>query len=210
MRIAIIGKGMVGRVLGPAFIRAGHEVVYGVRDPSDPKHHGGDEIPLRLTADACEWAEVIVAAVHWPSIDELLAQLPDLTGKVLIDCTNPYAFTEGMRPLVEAGSSAGQEIAKRVNARVVKTLNHVSAEVMATAKDYAVPPLQFVAGDDAGAKRIVMDLLRGIGFETRDAGGIEMSSDLEALARLYVLQWFGGMDRAASWALIGPQGKSIG
>jgi predicted dinucleotide-binding enzyme len=210
MRIAVIGKGMVGRALAPSLARAGHEVVYGVRDPSDPKYSGGDELPLKPTAEAVEWAEVVVAAIHWPAVDALLSEIGDLSGKILIDCTNPYAFTEGMRPLVDSDSSPGQEISKRVNARVVKTLNHISAEVMASANTYTVPPLQFVAGDDAAAKQTVMALLRDIGFEPRDTGGIELSRDLEALARLYVVQAFNGMDRSASWALVGSQGKSIG
>ena len=210
MRIAVIGKGMVGTVLAPAFLRAGHEVVYGVRDTSDPKNAGGDGIAVISTPDAAAWAEIIVAAVHWHSMDVLLDEIGDLSGKILIDCTNPYAFTEGMKPLIDGNSSAAEEIAKRTNADVVKTLNHISAEVMATAKSYEVPPLQFVAGDDANAKRTVMDLIGDIGFEPRDAGGLELSGDLEALARLYVVQWFQGMERSASWALLGPQGKSIG
>lgn len=210
MRIAIIGKGMVGQALAPAFVAAGHEVSYGVRDPADPKHADDDSLPLKRTGEAADWAELVIIAVHWPSVDGLLAELPDLASKILVDCTNPYAFMEDLRPLVDPGSSAGQEIASRTNARVVKTLNHVSAEVMATAKNYAAPPLQFVAGDDAQAKQVVIGLLRDIGFEGRDAGGIAMSGDLEALARMYIVQWFGGMDRAATWALIGPEGKSIG
>jgi predicted dinucleotide-binding enzyme len=209
MKIAVIGKGMFGTALAPALAAAGHEVVYGVRDPAVVGSQG-DGIARRTAKDAANWSEIIVAAVHWPSVAALLDEIGDLSGKILIDCTNPYAFTDDMKPLLDGSSSAAQEIAKRTRARVVKTLNHISAEVVASAKCYTVPPLQFVAGDDADAKQAVMGLLRDIGFEPRDAGGLELSGDLEGLARLYVLQWFQGMERSASWALVGPEGKSIG
>ena len=38
MRIAIIGAGSVGRALGGGWLRAGHEVRYGLRDPDARKH----------------------------------------------------------------------------------------------------------------------------------------------------------------------------
>lgn len=210
MKIAVIGKGMVGRALAPAFARAGHDVVYGVRDPADTNYAGGDDLPLRTAKESADWAEVVVTAVHWPSVDALLVELGDLSGKILVDCTNPYAFMEGLRPLVDGNSSAGEEIARRTNARVVKTLNHVSAEIMASADGRSEAPLQFVAGNDAAAKKAVMGMLRDIGFEPCDVGGLELSGDLEALARLYVVRSMQGMDRMASVAFIGPEGKSIG
>ena len=37
MKIAIIGAGNVGGTLGRAWVKAGHEVMFGVRDPSSPK-----------------------------------------------------------------------------------------------------------------------------------------------------------------------------
>ncbi len=210
MKIAMIGKGMVGSALGPAFARGGHDVVYGVRDPTDPKYAHGDDLPLAAAGDAAASAEIVVLAVHWPDVDALLPELGDLVGKILIDCTNPYAFMEGLRPLVDGNSSSGQEMARRTKARVVKTLNHVSAEVMASANGRSVAPLQFVAGDDLAAKETVMALLRDIHFDPRDIGGLELSRDLEALARLYVVRSFQGMDRMASIAFVGAEGKSIG
>ena len=37
MKIAIIGIGNVGGTLGPAWAKAGHDVIFGVRDPNSEK-----------------------------------------------------------------------------------------------------------------------------------------------------------------------------
>jgi len=205
MRIAVIGKGRVGTALAPNLAQAGHEVVYGVRDPADPKHAGGDDVPLKSTREAAQWAEVIVAAIMWDAVDGLLAECGDLTGKILIDCINPYDFIGGLKPLIDGNQSAAQLIAARTQATVVKTLNQVGAPVMARARDHAVPPLQFVASDDEAAKLTVISLLQDIGFDARDAGGLEYAADLEGMARLWIAQAFAhGMAPDTSWALIRP------
>ena len=48
-------------------------------------------------------------------------------------------------------------------------------------------PVMFVAGDDADARRIVLDLANGLGFEAIDAGALAMSRYLEPLAMLWIL-----------------------
>ena len=50
MRIAVIGAGNVGRALGGAWRKAGHEVRYGLRNPADPKH--ADLAPAKLATPA--------------------------------------------------------------------------------------------------------------------------------------------------------------
>jgi len=205
MRIAVIGKGRVGTALAPNLAQAGHEVVYGVRDPADPKYAGGDGIPLKTTREAAEWAEIIIAAIMWEAVDGLLDECGDLSGKILIDCINPYDFMGGLKPLIDGNQSAAQLIAARTEAAVVKTLNQVGAPVMARARDYPIRPLQFVAADDEAAKRKVMSLLHDIGFDARDAGGLDYAADLEGMARLWIAQAFAhGMAPDTGWALIGP------
>jgi predicted dinucleotide-binding enzyme len=38
MRIAIIGAGSVGATVGLAWIKRGEDVIWGLRNPADPKH----------------------------------------------------------------------------------------------------------------------------------------------------------------------------
>jgi predicted dinucleotide-binding enzyme len=111
VRIAVIGKGNVGTALAPNFAAAGHEVVYGVRDPADPKYASGDGIPLRMVPEAVAAAEAILLAIHWGAVDDFLADAGDLSGKILIDCTNAYAFQNNLAPLIPLDRSGAGIIA---------------------------------------------------------------------------------------------------
>ena len=210
MRVAVIGLGNVGKALAPAFRRDGHEVVCGVRDPADPKHRAID-LPLRSPAEAAEWAEIVVLAVNWDQVEAALADCGDLAGKILLDCTNPLSFgPEGITLLLGFDTSGGEIVASKTAARVVKTLNHVGAPVMADAHAYPRRPIQFVCGNDADSRATVSGLLRDIGFEPRDYGGIENARKLEPLAMLWIDQAFQhGMSMATALVLIGPEGDGI-
>lgn len=205
MKIAIIGRGRVGQALGPAFVAAGHDVVYGVVDPSDPRH-AGDAIALKTTGDAAAWGDAIVLAVFWSSIDTALADCGAMAGKILIDCTNPLIFgPNGMELVLGFTESGGEYIAARTDARVVKTLNHVGSAVMATAHAYAVPPVQLVASDDAEARAIVADLLREIGFAPHDYGALANARKLEPLGMVLIDQMFvHGLSFDSAWAFTRP------
>ncbi len=206
MRIAIIGTGNVGKALGPAFGHAGHDVIYGVRDTADPKH-SDCEIGLRSVREAAQWAETVVLAVNWAQVDEALADCGDLSGKVLIDCTNPLSFgADGISLTLGFSTSGGEIIAAKTEAMVVKTLNHVGSPVMGSAHGYAARPIQFVCGDDAGAKQAVSGLLHDIGFEPIDYGGIENARKLEPLAMLWIDQIYKhGMNPAQAMMFVGPE-----
>ncbi|MFQ3664791.1 MAG: NAD(P)-binding domain-containing protein [Sphingomonadaceae bacterium] len=209
MRIAIIGRGRVGAVLGPAFAEAGHEVAFGLRDPRDPRHAGADGVARMGTREAAEWAEVVVLAVNWPNVDQALADCGPMDGRILIDCTNPLNFSpeDGLTLAFGFDRSAGEHVAAATRARVVKTLNHVGAAVMGAAKGYARPPVQFVAGDDGEAKTIVSGLLVDLGFRPVDFGGIANARKLEPLAIITIdLMFRHGHDMATAWDLITPEG----
>ena len=83
MRIAVIGAGNVGATLGNAWCAAGHQVIYGVRKP-DP-----DSTAEKSVGEAAAGAEVVVLATPWPAVDDAVAACGDLTGRILVDCTNP-------------------------------------------------------------------------------------------------------------------------
>lgn len=207
MRIAVIGKGRVGSAVAPAFARAGHEVAYGVRAPADPKYGSDDGIALRTMREAGEWADAILLAINWDGVDAALAELGPITGKILIDCINPYDFANNLAPLVSPDTSAARLIQDKTDAIVVKALNQVGSPVMADAADRAIRPLQFVASDDAAAKATVISLLGDIGFDARDAGSLDYARELEGMARLWIAQAFGhGMAPQTAWALVGRDG----
>jgi predicted dinucleotide-binding enzyme len=202
VRIAVIGKGNVGKALAPNFAAAGHEVVYGVRNPADPKYTSEDPIPLRTVQEAIAGAEAILLSIHWDSVDGFLAEAGDLSGKILIDCTNAYDFQNNLAPLIPLDQSAATIIARKTNAVVVKAFNQVGAEVMAEAPKRSPHPVQFVASDDAEAKAKVLNLAEGAGFDARDGGPLEYARELEGMARLWIAQAFRGMPGNTGWVLV--------
>ncbi|WP_374146172.1 NADPH-dependent F420 reductase [Sphingomonas sp. 28-63-12] len=206
MKVAVIGTGRVGGVIAPNIGQAGHDVVFGVRDPADPKYAAaGQGVPLTAMAYAGAWADVIILAINWDAVDGALAALGPIAGKILIDPINPYDFMNNLAPLIAPDQSAAQLLQGKTDAVVVKALNQVGSGVMADAPQRRIKPLQFVAADDAAAKAKVIGLLTDIGFDARDAGGLDYARELEGMARLWIAQAFGhGLAPDIGWSLTGP------
>jgi predicted dinucleotide-binding enzyme len=202
MRVAIVGKGSVGKALAPNISSAGYDVVYGVRDPRDPKYASDDGIALKTVSAAASSADIVILAINWSALDSALAECGDMTGKVLVDCINPYDFRNNLAPLVAPDQSVAKIIAGRTAARVVKAFNQVGAAVMASARKREPKPLQFIAADDEDAKAKVMKLAKDIGFDARDAGGLDYARELEGMARLWIAQAFWhAMPPTSGWLL---------
>lgn len=184
MRIAILGAGNVGGGLGKAFAAVGHDVVFGVRDPESTKTLAAlADIPDAQAAspgDAVEDAEVVVFAVRPVAINATLAELPALAGRVVIDAMNRFDGDAG-------GHSTTVDLAAALpGAKLVKAFNTIGFENFTTASGRTAPAAMFVAGDDADAKRVAMDLAAEIGFRPEDAGGLPNAKVLEEMVKVWM------------------------
>jgi len=188
VRIAVIGAGNVGRALGKAWQKAGHEVRYGLRNPADPKY--ADLAPARLVspAEAARDTEVVALATPWPETENAVKSLGNLVGKIVVDCTNPIGMgVDGMGLVLGHRMSGGEFVQQWARPGIViKAFNTTGAANMADTSGYAVAPAMFVAGDDGGKKAVVMDLARDIGFDPVDAGPLRNARLLEPLAMLWL------------------------
>ncbi|MFN0116586.1 MAG: NADPH-dependent F420 reductase [Paracoccaceae bacterium] len=186
VKIAIIGTGKVGEALARAFTRAGHSVTLGSRHPQARADGLTETAPAAAVADA----ETVVLALPWAAAEAAIRALGPLAGKIVIDCMNPLGpAPEGLGLTLGHTTSGGETLAAWLpEARVVKTLNTVGAEVMADARAFAHPPAMLMAGEDDGAKATVASLLAGIGFDPLDAGGIARSRLLEPFALVWINQ----------------------
>ena len=204
MRIAVIGAGNVGRAVGQGWTRAGHQVVYGVRDPGKETGPG----VFRTVREAAADAEVVTLAVMFHAAETALEDCGDLAGRILVDPTNPLAPDDGgFRLALGFDTSAAEIIAARTRARVVKALNQVGAGVLGDTSGYAARPVQFVAGDDDAAKQVVRGLVEDLGFETLDAGPLTAARLLEPMAMVWIDQALRhGMDPNRAWALLERRG----
>jgi predicted dinucleotide-binding enzyme len=190
MRIAIIGAGSVGATLGRAWIKYGEDVIWGLRNPADPKHAALPRERVKAPAEAVKEAEVVVIATPWSSAEAAIRSLGSLAGKIVIDCTNPLGMgPDGLQLVLGFNTSAGEQVASWAPGAIVfKTLNTTGAGNMAKAAEYPVKPVMLVAGDDAGSKLRVMELVGKLGFEAVDAGPLKNARLLEPLAMLWIDQ----------------------
>ncbi len=196
MRIAIVGTGNVGGTLGTRWAKAGHQVVFGAREP-------GSESVRKLTAEAGGTAsaatvseavgrsEVVLLAVPWPAAREVAEGFGDLGGRVLIDATNPLKPDLSGLVLGTTTSAAEQVAQWARGARVVKAFNTVGFNIMAQPAFGSDRPVLFYCGDDAPAKAVVKQLAEGIGFDPQDAGPLRQARVLEPFAMLWISLAYG-------------------
>jgi predicted dinucleotide-binding enzyme len=176
MRIGILGSGRMGGKLGTLFVRAGHDVVFSyshIRRKLDTlASDAGARARAGTPAEAAE-ADVLLLAVHWNRVDDVLKQAGDLTGKVLVSCCMP--MNDDDSALVVGHTSSGAEtLASKVpGARVVSAFGTVPSEVLfavyETRRRKRRPSLLY-CGDDARAKKTAAKLIRDVGFEPMDLG----------------------------------------
>ena len=202
MRIAIIGAGNVGSALGQGWAKRGHEVRYGVRDPADAKYRG---LSVASPVDATANAEAIVLATPWPATEAAVTGLGNLSGRVVIDCTNPLGMgPDGLGLVLGHSISGGEMVAQWApGAAVFKAFNTTGFNNMADLAGYAVAPVMFVAGDDAAKKPAVMGLVWDLGFEAIDAGPLRNARLLEPFGMLWIDQALNrGMGRDFAFAVV--------
>ena len=205
MRIAIIGAGSVGATLGKAWLTHGEDVVWGLRNPADPKYAALPKGRIKLSAEAAQSAEVVVIATPWPTTETAVRGLGRLDGKIVIDCTNPLGMgPDGLGLVLGFTTSAGEQVAGwATGASVFKAFNTTGAGNMACAAQSAVRPMMPVAGDDATKKAVVMELVAKLGFEPVDAGPLKNARLLEPLAMFWIDQAIKrGRGRGFAFALV--------
>jgi hypothetical protein len=211
MKIGIIGAGNIGGGFGRLWARRGHAVRFGVRESGRKEAEalaaaaGGDAAATSV-AEAARFGEVVMLAVPWQAVPEVLAEAGDLAGKVLIDCTNALKW-DAQGPIWAV--PAAEEIARqRPGARVVKAFNTLGAEHLGRlGGEGSVKPDAFLCGDDEAARQVVRSLGEEIGFGVVDAGPLRNARVLEHLAVLWIhLAMKGGLGREIFFKVMRPGG----
>lgn len=161
MRIGVIGSGNVGGGLAGFWERAGHEVRVSTRG---------------TVGETAAFGEVVVLAVPNAACEAALSAAGPLEGKVLVDATNPLG-----------GEATCADVARLApGARVVKAFNTLFAQAYDRISAAESPPSLVYCGDDPDAKETVAQLIRDIGLEPVDAGGLDVAPQVEAFALLII------------------------
>jgi predicted dinucleotide-binding enzyme len=180
--ITIIGSGNMANAIGTRAAQHGHTIEIMSRDTAKAQALA-DRIGHGATAGtfgARPAGDIVVLAVLYGGAVDVVAHYGDaLSGKILVDITNPFN-ADGTGLLTTPGDSASQQIAAATpeDAHVVKALNSIFSGVIAEDEPLDV----FFAGDSAEAKARVAALLESMDMRPLDAGGLEMA---------HVLEWAG-------------------
>ena len=185
MRIGIIGAGRIGGNAARLFAKAGHELLVSYARDEGKLAQLADDIGGRAGSprDAVEFAEVVLFAVPWRLIDDVLAQAGPLDGKIVIDTTNQFG-RDGWEDL--GGRTAAQINAARMpGARYTKAFNTLTSGFQAEAAGRTGPDrvVMFLCGDDEEAKGVVAGLIDDAGFTPVDMGGTADAAPMEAPRR---------------------------
>jgi hypothetical protein len=202
MKIGIIGSGDVGRTLGSAFLKEGHQVMLGTRDITKEAvlkwksdNSNGQTGSFEETA---AFGDLIVLSTLGEAAKQALlsAGAANLEGKVIIDTCNPIShskppvngvlqyFTDGKQSLME-------ELQKTIPAaKFVKAFNSVGNSFMYKPNFPGGTPSMFICGNDEDAKKTVTAILTAFGWETEDMGKAESAGAIESLCILWCIPGF--------------------
>ena len=181
----------MGGKLGTLFARAGHEVLFSYsRDEKKLQklaRDAGSNARWGTPAQAAEDADVVLLAVHWSRVADVLKQAGDLSGKVVLSCSLPMN-ADDTELAVAHTSSGAEELAKKVpKAKVVAAFGTVPSEVLFDvfeSRRKARRPALVYYGDDERPKRTVARLIRDVGFDPVDAGPLQTARYAEPFTLL--------------------------
>jgi predicted dinucleotide-binding enzyme len=186
MRIAVIGAGNIGRTLGGKWEAAGHEVVYGVRNPGEPG--------TARVGDAVAGADVVLLAVPGAAAKDVLATLGgSLAGKVVVDATNDVRPSGKLNALDDLAEGA----------LPVRAFNTLGWENFANPIVAGVQADLLYAAEDGPARAVAERLIRDVGLTPVWVGGVEAIEIVDGMTRLwFTLAFQRGLGRRLAFKVL--------
>ena len=196
MKIAIIGTGNVGGALATTWAKKGHTINLGVQNISNFK--GKELLNNKNTHafsinEAVAKADVVLIATPPTAIFEIIEQMGNVDGKVILDATNAVVKKPEPYPTVY------HCLADKTNAEIVKCFNTTGFENMSNPIYIGVAIDMFMAGDSEKAKSFASQLALDAGFGSCIDFG---KSDKVELLEKFALSWI-------NLAIMQGQGRNI-
>ena len=212
-KIGVIGTGVVGQTLAEGFLRHGHDVMLGSREPAklaDWKKGAGAKAATGTFAETAKFGEVLVLAVKGEAAEEAVSLCGDgLNGKLVLDTTNPISSSappeKGVLHFFTTLNSSLMERlqSKAPQAKFVKAFSSVGATLMVNPK-LASAPSMFICGNDTAAKETARAILDQFGWETEDMGAAEAARAIEPLCILWCIPGFLKNDWTHAFKVLRP------
>ena len=184
MKIAVLGAGNIGGSLGQKWAKAGHKVVFGVRDPASPKVESqlantSGRATARLVSEAIVHSEVVLFAIPHSAVSGVVQQHADaLDGKLLIDATNAF-FTPAVSNIDAIHSAAP-------NAKLYRAFNALGWESFANPDYGSTIPDLFYCGTPGSSQMTMQTLITQVGLRPIYLGGLELTPVVDALGTLWI------------------------
>jgi predicted dinucleotide-binding enzyme len=196
-KIAIIGSGVVGETLAQGFLKYGHSVMRGTREPqklAEWKAKAGANASVGSMADAARYGELVVLAVKGAGAESAveLCGSENLAGKPVLDTTNPIDSAPPINGVLAYFTDMNESLMERLQkkapeAHFVKVFSSVGSVNMVNPDFGGQKPSMFICGNDAGAKAQVRAILDQFGWETEDMGKVEAARAIEPLCILWCI-----------------------
>jgi predicted dinucleotide-binding enzyme len=199
MKAGVLGSGDVGKALAAGFLKHGHEVMLGTREPAkvadwlkqNPKARAGS------FGDTAKFGDVVVLAVKGTVAAEALrgAGPANFAGKPIIDATNPIADAPPVNGVLKFFTNLDESLMERLqreftSGKFVKAFNSVGNAFFVNPQFKDGKPTMFICGNDEGAKKTVKSILDQFGWETADMGKVEAARAIEPLCMLWLIPGF--------------------
>jgi 8-hydroxy-5-deazaflavin:NADPH oxidoreductase len=203
MKVGIIGSGVVGQTLAAGFVKHGHQVEIGTRDPAKLKDWSAKNpgAAVKSFAEAAAFGDLVVLAVGGEVAQQALTLIGSsaLQGKTVIDACNPIGGgppVNGVLPFFTPQNESLMEQLQKVypSARFVKAFNSVGSGQMVNPVFASGRPTMFICGNDNDSKTTVAQILDQFGWDTEDMGAIEAARPIEALCMVWCIPGVGKND----------------
>ncbi len=199
MKVGVLGSGDVAKTLAGGFLKHGHSVKIGSRNPAKladwTAQNSGSS--AGTFAEAAEFGELIVLAVKGNAAADALtlASQKSLAGKTVIDACNPIADAPPEKGVLRFFTDINQSLMETLQrqfseAHFVKSFNSVGAPCMINPEFAGGKPTMFICGNDEGAKKQVAQINEQFGWETADMGPAEAARAIEPLCMLWCIPGF--------------------
>jgi len=201
MKIGILGSGNVGQTLAAGFLKHGHAIMLGTRDPRKPAVQQWLQSTPGATVgtfeEAAQFGELVVLATLGRAVEAAisLAGVDNFNGKTVMDTTNPIADAPPVGGILSYFTGPNESLGERIQAKlpraqVVKAFSSVGAGRMVNPSFQQGTPTMFLCGDTAGAKQTVSGIIEQFGWQPYDCGGIVASRAIEPLCILWCSRGF--------------------
>lgn len=189
MKIGFIGAGNVTGTIGRHLINAGHTIVVSnSRGPKTLRKFVADLGPNAIAGTKQQAAEcdLVILATNWVKVPEALKDI-DWHGRILVDATNAHMDTKPDISLAGVtrsraalkGRTSSEIVAEMaVGARLVKSISNMPMSWIQDFSPNKPRTVLFTSGDDAEAKKRVIELINSTGLVAIDLGDLRTGGGL--------------------------------